>query len=132
MDLVAHIRLVFVVSFNASVVIYIRLGVDTLLIADLISFPLQKVFERFLLSLVDYTGHQRLKVLWQAARCMAFLPQIGGGGTGGTMHKCAWAAQQKSLCRTIHIILDDLYADSNELQVNNYTFLFLLVCSYQD
>ena len=61
-------------------------------------------------------------MVWHAARCVALVPQVGGGGTGGVQYKLAWASQQKQLCRTIHLILDDLYSDTNELQVCYKTF----------
>lgn len=79
--------------------------------------PHRKVIEKYLYSLLDYSGYQQLDIFWQTACCMALLPQIGGGGVGGVQYKWAWAALQKNLCRTMHLILDDLYADSSELQV---------------
>lgn len=90
---------------------------------NFVSILLQKVFERFLQATLDYNGRQEQEIVWQVACCVALLPQIGGGGVGGVQYKCAWAAQQKILCRTAHLILDELYDNSNELQVI-YIFLF--------
>ncbi|XP_026290664.1 proline-, glutamic acid- and leucine-rich protein 1 [Frankliniella occidentalis] len=73
--------------------------------------PHRKVFERFLFSMVDSTGPERYK----AARCVAMLPQIGGGGVGGIRYENSWVAQHHAIIRTIHLLLDELYANINEL-----------------
>ncbi|XP_034231933.1 proline-, glutamic acid- and leucine-rich protein 1-like [Thrips palmi] len=80
--------------------------------------PHKKVIDSFLCSLLDYSGPNHLQVFWHAARCMSLLPQTGGGGVGGAQYKLAWVAKQKQVCRTIHLILDELYSDTNELQVS--------------
>lgn len=87
------------------------------LLMNFFPFLLQKVFDNFLLSLLDYCGPNKYHVFWGVACCMALVPQTGGGGVGGVQYKVAWAEKQKQLCRTLHLILDDLYVDTNELQV---------------
>ncbi|KAK3923528.1 Proline-, glutamic acid- and leucine-rich protein 1 [Frankliniella fusca] len=75
--------------------------------------PHRKVFEHFLFSMVDSTDPERFK----AARCVAMLPQIGGGGVGGIQYENSWVTQHHSILRTLHLLLDELYSNVNELNM---------------
>lgn len=52
-----------------------------------------------------------------AAKCFALLPHVGSSGSQGVTHKTAWGQQQSVIIVKIHDILDELFANINEIQV---------------
>lgn len=66
-----------------------------------------------------------------AAKCFALLSHIGSGGSQGLTHKTAWGQQQLVIVAKIHDVLDDLFANINEIQVMLKRMLdSLLACEY--
>lgn len=50
-----------------------------------------------------------------AAKCIALLPLVGGGGTGQQEHKTNWKLLQQRLIGSIHCELDELFDGVTEL-----------------
>lgn len=75
---------------------------------------LQNVLEKCVLQYVDSSD---ITVIKRAARCVAFLPLLGGGGSLGANHVSRWKQQQQKVCATLHCILDELFDSVREIPV---------------
>jgi hypothetical protein len=75
---------------------------------------LQNVLEKCVLQYVDSAD---INVVKSAARCVAFLPLLGGGGSLGANHVSRWKQQQQKVCATLHCILDEAFDNVREIPV---------------
>jgi hypothetical protein len=72
------------------------------------------VLEKCVLQYVDSGDNSVIK---SAARCVAFLPLLGGGGSLGANHVSRWKQQQQKMCATLHCIMDELFDNIREIPV---------------
>jgi hypothetical protein len=61
-----------------------------------------------------------------AAKCVAWLPMVGGGGTGQQEYKTTWKLLQQRLVGSIHAELDELFEGIVELPLVSF-FFFLII-----
>jgi hypothetical protein len=81
---------------------------------------LQNVLEKCVLQYIDSSD---VNVIKRVARCVAFLPLLGGGGSLGTNHVSRWKQEQQKMCATLHHILDELFDNVREIPVCFMYFL---------
>ncbi|KAJ4429172.1 hypothetical protein ANN_26175, partial [Periplaneta americana] len=75
---------------------------------------LQNILEKCLLQYIDTVD---VNISKRTARCVAFLPLLGGGGSLGANHVARWKQDLQKICATLHRILDDLFDNIRELPV---------------
>ncbi|XP_069676657.1 proline-, glutamic acid- and leucine-rich protein 1-like [Periplaneta americana] len=76
----------------------------------------KNILEKCLLQYIDTVD---VNISKRTARCVAFLPLLGGGGSLGANHVARWKQDLQKICATLHCILDDLFDNIRELP-NSY------------
>lgn len=69
------------------------------------------IIDRFLANFVDSSNHA---LVIQSGKCLLQLQQVRGGNTQGTSVKSAWSNLQLQLLGSLHTILNQLFANTNE------------------
>ncbi|XP_049852287.1 uncharacterized protein LOC126330094 [Schistocerca gregaria] len=76
--------------------------------------PHKSNIEQFLMKFIDNPDKQTVQL---AARCVAVLPLVGGGGVLNVNHKNSWEVLQKKLVLFLQETLDELFEGVPEVQL---------------
>lgn len=69
------------------------------------------IIDRFIGTFIDSTNHE---LVIQSGKCLLQLQQVRGGGVQGSSVKGAWSNLQSQLLGSLHIILNQLFANATE------------------